>query len=135
MWVLRRMAHMVTSFSTSASSAGFSVEGVRGSARAGRRGLVDAILLKKEATGYLCHKLPFQLGVEGDASWLSDLRSSIADHDSHLSSRKGDGLAWRSRLTPAQGRYVAFAEGLINGARHDQRLKALIRAGETVAAI
>ena len=60
---------------------------------------------------------------------------SLADHSSHLASRKGDGLAWRNRLTPAQVRYVAFAEGLLYGVRHDQHLKNLIRAGKTVAAL
>ena len=135
MWVLRHMAHMVSNLSMSASSADFSVEGLRGSARTGNRGLIDTILLKKGAIGYLCHKLPVQLGIEGDASWLSDLRASLADHSSHLESRKGDGLAWRNRLTPAQVRFVAFAEDLLYGVRHDQHLKNLIRAGKTVAAI
>ena len=54
MWVLRHMAHMVTHLAMSASSADFSVDGLRGSPRAGNRGLIDAILLKKEARGYLC---------------------------------------------------------------------------------
>ena len=135
MWVLRHMAHMVTNLSVSASSSDFSVDGLRGNARTGNRGLIDTILLKKEAIGYLCHKLPVQLGIEGDATWLSDLRVSLADHNSHLASRKGDGLAWRNRLTPAQVRYVAFAEDLLYGVRHDQPLKNLIRAGKTVAAI
>ena len=135
MWVLRHIAHMVTNLSLSTSSSDFSVEGLRGSARSGNRGLIDTILLKKDAIGYLCHKLPVQLGIEGDAAWLSDLRGSLADHRSHLASRKGDGLAWRNRLTPAQVRYVAFAEDLVYGVRHDQHLKHLIRAGKTVAAI
>ena len=113
MWVLRRMAHMVTHLAMSASSADFSADGLRGSPRTGNRGLIGAILLKKEAVGYPCHKLPVQLGIEGDATWLSDLRVSLADHSSHLASRKGDGLAWRSRFTPAQVRYAAFAEDLL----------------------
>ena len=115
----------------SASSADFSVDGLRGSPRAGNRGLIDALLLKKEPRGYLCHKLPVQLGIEGDATWLSDLRVSLADHSSHLASRKGDGLAWRNRLTPAQVRYVVFAEGFPYGVRHGQHLNNLIRAGKT----
>ena len=61
-WVLHHMAHMVTHLAMSASSADFSVDGLRGSPRAGTRGLIDAILLKKEALGYLCHKLPALLG-------------------------------------------------------------------------
>ena len=48
MWVLRHMAHMVTRLAPSASSAGFSVEGLRGSPRTGNRGLIDAILLGEE---------------------------------------------------------------------------------------
>ena len=96
MWVLRHMAHMVAHLAMSASSAGFSVDGLQGSPRTGNRGLVGAILVKKEALGYLCHMLPAQLGIEGDATWLSDLRVSLADHSSHLASRKGDGLAWRT---------------------------------------
>ena len=60
---------------------------------------------------------------------------SLADHSSHLASRKGDGRAWRNRLTPAQVRYVAFAEDLPYGVRHDQHLNNLIRAGKTVAAL
>ena len=80
--VLHLMAHMVTLLAMSASSADFSVDGLRGSPRAGNRGLIDTILLKKEALGYLCHKLPGQLGIEGDATWLSDLRVSLADHSS-----------------------------------------------------
>ena len=135
MWVLRHIAHMVTNLSLSTSSSDFSVEGLRGSARSGIRGLIDTILLKKDAIGYLCHKLPVQLGIEGDATSRSDLRGSLTDHSSHLASRKGDGLAWRNRLTPAQVRYVAFAEDLVYGVRHDQHLKHLIRAGKTVAAI
>ena len=111
------------------------MEGLRGSARSGNRGLIGTILLKKDAIGYLCHKLPVQFGIEGDAAWLSDLRGSLADHRPHLASRKGDGLAWRNRLTPAQVRYVAFAEDLVYGVRQDQHLKHLIRAGNTVAAI
>ena len=76
-------------------------------------------MLKKEALGYLCHKLPVQLGIAGDATWLSDLRVSLADQ-----SAQGDGLAWCNRLTPAQVRYVAFAQDLLYGIRHD---------GQTVA--
>ena len=87
MWVLRHMAHMVTHLAMSASSADFSVDGLRGSPRAGNRGLIDNILMKNEALGYLCHKLPAQLGIEGDVTWLSDLRVSLADHRSHLASR------------------------------------------------
>ena len=135
LWVLRHIAYMATHLAIRTSSTDFSVEGLRGSPRTGNRGLIDTILLKKEALGYLCHKLPVQLGIEGDAAWLSDLRASLADHNSHLASRKGDGLAWRNRLTPAQVRYVAFAEDLLYGVRHDQHLKNLIRAGKTVAAI
>ena len=52
MWVLRHIAHMVTHLAISASSADFSVEGLRGSPRTGNRGLIDTILLKKEALGY-----------------------------------------------------------------------------------
>ena len=52
-----------------------------------------------------------------------------------MHSRNGDGLVWHNRLTPAQVRYVAFAEDLLYGVRHDQRLKNLIRAGKTVAAL
>ena len=122
MWVLRHMAHMVTHLAISASSADFSVEGLRGSPRTGSRGLIDTILLKKKALGYLCHKLPVQLGIEGDATWLSDLRVSLADHSAHRAPREGDGLAWRNRLTPAQVRYGAFAEDLLYGVRHDQHL-------------
>ena len=135
MWVLRHMAHMVTRLAMNASSADFSVDGLRGSPRAGNRGLINTILLKKEARGYLCHKLPVQLGIEGDATWLSDLRVGLADHSSHLASRKGDGLAWRSRLTPAQVRYVASAEDLLYGVRHGQHLNNLTRAGKPVAAL
>ena len=51
MWVLRHMAHMVTHLAMSASSADFSVDGLRGSPRTGNRGLIDTILLKKEAGG------------------------------------------------------------------------------------
>ena len=51
-----------------------------------------------------------------------------------LHSRKGDGLAWRNRLTPAQVRYVVFAEDLLYDS-HDQRLKHPIRAGKTMAAL
>ena len=134
MRVLRHMAHMVTHLAMSASSADFSVDGLRGSPRTGNRGLAGAILLKNEALGYLCHKLPVQLGIEGDAAWLADLRVSLADHSSHLASRKGDGLAWRNRLTPAQVRYVAFAEDLLYDS-HDQHLKHPIRAGKTVATL
>ena len=93
------------------------------------------MLLKKEALGYLCHKLPVQLGIAGDATWLSVLRVRLADHSSHLAPRKGDGLAWLNRPTPAQVRYVAFAEDLLYGVRHDHHLKNLIRAGKTVAAL
>ena len=46
MWVLRHIAHMVTNLSLSTSSSDFSVEGLRGSARSGNRGLIDTILLK-----------------------------------------------------------------------------------------
>ena len=94
MWVLHHIAYMVTHLAISASSTDFSVEGLRGSPRAGNRGLIDTILLKKEALGYLCRELPAQLGIEGDATWLSDLRVSLAEHSSHFASRKGDGLAW-----------------------------------------
>jgi len=73
---------MVTNLSMSASSTDFSVEGLRGSARTGNRGLIDTFLLKKDAIGYLCLKLPVQLGIEGDAAWLSDLRGSLAYHRS-----------------------------------------------------
>ena len=86
--VLRHIADIVTHLAMSASSADFSVEGLRGSPQTGNRGLVDTILLKKEALGYLCLELPVQLGIEGDATWLSDLRASLADHSSHLASRK-----------------------------------------------
>ena len=51
MWVLRHIAHMVTNLSMSASSSDFSVEGLRGSARSSNRGLIDTILLKKDAIG------------------------------------------------------------------------------------
>ena len=67
MWVLRHMAHMVAHLAMSASSADFSVDGLRGSPRTGNSGLIDTILLKKEALGYLCHKLPVQFGIAGDA--------------------------------------------------------------------
>ena len=70
---------MATHLAVSASSADFSVEGLRGSPQTGNSGLIDTILLKKEARGYLCHKLPVQLGIEGDATWLSDLRVSLAE--------------------------------------------------------
>ena len=89
MWVLRHMAHMVTHLAMRSSSADFSVEGLRGSPRTGNRGLIGTILLKKEALGYLCHKLPVQLGIEGDATWLSDLRVSLADRSSHLAFPEG----------------------------------------------
>ena len=116
MRVVRHMAHMVARLVMSASSADFSVDGLRGSPRTGNRGLIGAILLKKEALGYLCHKLPVQLGTEGDATWPSDLRVSLAEHSSHLASRKGDRLAWCNRL--------AFAEDLLYGIHHGQHLKA-----------
>ena len=74
--VVRHMADIVTHLAT--SSADFSAEGLRGSPRTGNSGLLDTSLLKKEALGYLCHKLPVQLGIEGDAAWLSDLRVSLA---------------------------------------------------------
>jgi hypothetical protein len=94
MWVLRHIAHMVTNLSLSTSSSDFSVEGLRGSARSGNRGLIDTILLKKDAIGYLCHKLPVQLGIEGDAAWLSDLRGSLTDHKSPCTTR----LPWRLQV-------------------------------------
>ena len=53
----------------------------------------------------------------------------------HLASRKGHGLAWRNRLTPAQVRYAAFAEDLLYGVRHGQHLNSPIRAGKAVAAL
>ena len=65
MWVLRHIAYMVTHLAISASSTDFSVEGLRGSPRTGNRGLIDTILLKKDALGYLCHKLPVQLWDRG----------------------------------------------------------------------
>ena len=61
--VMRHIADIVTHLATSASSADFSVEGLRGSPRTGNSGLIDTILLKKEALGDLCHKLPVQLGI------------------------------------------------------------------------
>ncbi|MFM7988289.1 MAG: hypothetical protein ACKPKO_54145, partial [Candidatus Fonsibacter sp.] len=117
------------------ASTDFTVEGLRGSAKTGNRGLVDAILLKKDAIGHLCHKLPIHLGIEGDANWLSDLRAGLKYHCSFLASRQREGLTWRNRLTPAQSRYVACAEDLLYGTRHDHHLRALLRAGKTVAAI
>ena len=48
---------------------------------------------------------------------------------------KAMALLGATALTPAPVRYVAFAEDLLYGVRHDQHLKNLIRAGETVAAI
>ena len=50
-------------------------------------------------------------------------------------SKSRGGLTWRNTLNPAQGRYVAFAEDLLHGKRHDQHLKALRRAGNTITAI
>jgi len=136
MWVLSHMAHMVTNLSMDdSSSSDFSVEGLRGNARTGNRGLVDTILFKKDAIAYLCHKLPVQLGIEGDAAWLADLRVNLADHKNHLASRTGDGLLWRNRLSPAQVRYVAFAEDLLYGTHLDHHIKGLLRAGKTVQAI
>ena len=135
LWVLRHVHHMVMNHKTDPASTDFTVEGLRGSTKSGNRGLVDVILLKKEAIGHLCHKLPIQLGIEGDANWLSDLRAGLKDHNSFLASRQGEGLTWRNRLTPAQSRYVAFAEDLLYGTRHDHHLKALVRASKTVAAI
>jgi hypothetical protein len=135
LWVLQHIRHMVLELHTDPGSSDFSVEGLRGSAKSGNRGLVDIILLKKDALGHLCHKLPIQLGIEGDSNWLADVRAALKDHAAHLASKSGDGLTWRNRLTPAQGRYVAFAEDVLYGARHDHHLKALCRSGKTITAI
>ena len=51
-----------------------------------------------------------------------------------IAPREGDDLAWCNRLTPAQVRYVAFAEDLLYDS-HDQHLKNPIRAGKTVATL
>ena len=135
LWVLQHIHHMVKHHNIDATSTDFTVEGLRGSAKTGNRGFVDAILLKKDAIGHLCHKLPIQLGIGGDANWLSDLRAGLKDHCSFVASRQREGLTWRNRLTPAQSRYVAFAEDLLYGTRHDHHLKAFLRAGKSVAAI
>ena len=109
---------------------------MRGSPKSGNRGLVDAILLKKkETSGHLCHKLPFELGFQGDSDWLSDVRTHLKDHASYKASKGTDGLTWRNTLFPAQGRYVAFAKDLLYGKRHDHALKALRRAGKATSAM
>ena len=83
----------------------------------------------------MCHKLPIQLGIEGDFTWLAEIQTSLKSHDTYLASQSGDGLTWRNRLSPAQSRYVAFAEDLLYGSRHDHHLKALLRAGKTCTSI
>ena len=135
LWVLHHIRHMIIDLKVDCVSADFSVDGLRGSHKTSNRGLVDVILLKKEAIGHLCHKLPIQLGIEGDSDWLGEIRASLKDHSSFLASRSGDGLTWRNRLTTSQARYVAFAEDLLYGSRHDVHLKALCRAGKTIASI
>jgi hypothetical protein len=41
------------------------------------------------------------------------------DHAAYTASKRTDGLTWRNTLNPTQGRYVAFAVGLLYGKRHD----------------
>jgi hypothetical protein len=135
LWVLRHIRHMILDLNADPTTSDFSVDGLRGNNKTNNRGLVDVILLKKEALGYLCHKLPIQLGIEGDSTWLAEIQTSLKSHDTYLASQSGDGLTWRNRLSPAQSRYVAFAEDLLYGSRHDHHLKALLRAGKTCTSI
>jgi hypothetical protein len=65
LWVLRHIRHMILDLNADPTTSDFSVDGLRGNNKTNNRGLVDVILLKKEALGYLCHKLPIQLGIEG----------------------------------------------------------------------
>jgi hypothetical protein len=113
LWVLRHIRHMVLDLNMDPTTSDFSVDGLRGNSKTSNRGLVDLILLKKEALGYLCHKLPVQLGIAGDSEWLDEMQSSFNRHDTYLASLSGDGLTWRNRLSPAQSRYVAFAGDLL----------------------
>ena len=85
--------------------------------------------------GHLCHKLPVELGFEGDSNWLSDVRAHLKDHASYKASRGTDGLIWRNTMNPARGRYVAFVEDLLYGERHGHHLKALRRAGKAITAM
>jgi hypothetical protein len=135
LWVLRHIRHMVLDLNMDPTTSDFSVDGLRGNSKTSNRGLVDLILLKKEALGYLCHKLPVQLGIEGDSAWLAEMQTSFNRHDTYLASLSGDGLTWRNRLSPAQSRYVAFAGDLLYGTRHDHHLKTLLRAGKTCMSI
>ena len=135
LWVLHHIRHMVLNLDTSASDADFSCDGLRGSAKTGNRGSVDLILLKKDAIGYMCNKLPIQIGIEGDANWLADIRGGLRDHSSYIASKSGDGLTWRNNLSPAQARYVAYTEELLYGNRYDPHLKLLIRSGKSITAI
>ena len=66
---------------------------------------------------------------------MVDIRISLKEHATDLASKIGDSLAWRNRLSPAQARYVAFAEDLVYGTRRDQQWKALRKAGKTAVAI
>ena len=91
LWVLEHIRHMVGG-SDPAGSSEFSVEALRGSPKSGNRGLVDVIVLNKEALGHLCHKLPFELGFEGDSAWLSNVRTHLKDHASSKASKGTDGL-------------------------------------------
>ncbi|MFM7986789.1 MAG: hypothetical protein ACKPKO_46490, partial [Candidatus Fonsibacter sp.] len=59
----KNIRHMVCEpVADKADSSEFTVDALRGSSKTGIQGLVDVILLKREALGHLRHKLPIQLG-------------------------------------------------------------------------
>ncbi|MFM7984011.1 MAG: hypothetical protein ACKPKO_32270, partial [Candidatus Fonsibacter sp.] len=91
---------------------------LRGNSQTNSRGLVDVIILTKEALGHLCHNL-----------------SILKDHATYKASTQVEALSLRNALDPAQGRCVAFAEDLLHGKRYNQRLKALCRTGKNITTI
>jgi hypothetical protein len=62
------MRHMVLELNVDLTTSDFSVEGLRGSAKTSNHRLVDSYSFEAGALGHLCHKLPIQLGIEGDTN-------------------------------------------------------------------
>ena len=132
-WFLYGIAHMVEHLKVLPDSPDLTMTGLTGkrTAEYGNHGTLDLLHFKKAANQHIFGTLAGNLSLDAGGDWLLRARQYFHSHeDYHLYSNDPAINLWRINMTPAQARFMRFAEELIYTANLDGSIRALLRASK-----
>ena len=134
-WFLYGIAHMVEHLKVLPDSPDLTMTGLAGRKTASgeplSHGTLDLLHFKKTAHQHIFGTLAVNLRLDAaGGDWLLQAKQCYRSHEEYYLSKVPARDLWRISMTPAQARFMRFAEELIYTDNLDNSIRALLRASK-----